>query len=1263
MAKQILIAGYYGFNNAGDEAILSAMIHDLREQLPDLKIVVLSGNPRATVKLHGAEAISWIEIKTIINTMKMSDLVLLGGGGLFHDYWGFDPNTILTQNHSGIAFFSGFSFMATLLMKPLMMYAVGIGPLFSDLGRQYTRFAFEQAHIITVRDDQSKEQLIALGIAPDKITITADPALGVFSKVAKVHPRELPPDKGPLLCAALRNWDIGISPLHWENQVARALDIFIDRNDGTVLFLPFQELSKPELNDRNVSERIRDQMINKNRSFIMREDLSFSERAEVLSRCDIVLGMRLHALEFAVRSCVPMVGLAYDEKVRNLLARIKFDDRLLDMREITAKSLASLLTDTLNDRDELITRLKTEGKKLAASAKENARLAIGLLKNQQPGKTSLKPVASELPGSIVLSLAQLVFDEQTQISECNKVISEWQAALTNQVVEHDKMISNLKGVEKKLRTQLDERDKVIIEWQAALKIQVGERDKMISALQEKQKILNTQIDERDIVITEWQAALKTQVGERDKMISDLHEEQKNLISSYEEQIQGLRTRQESLASQLKVQGDALAEIHTSRYWKLLSVYWGIRNKTAVSVECLRNWLRKWIPFKFRRWVIRVLIANRSNILNPEIDSLELFSKELEDIHEIPSFSSQIPSQTTSYDIICLPIINWEFRYQRPQQLITQFAQHGHRCFYINQTFQQVQKTPIIQKLGENIFDIELPGPVGLNIYAEEITTKILQALFQAIDSLRRTANIIEAVCIVDLPFWMPLADKLKEKWGWKIIYDCMDDHAGFSTNSPRMLKHEKKLFEISDLVLAASQSLLLKCSRFSDRVLYLPNAADFEHFSRSITEDPIPDIKGPVIGYYGAISEWFDDKLIYNAAFKHPDWQFVLIGDIFGAELKLLQSLSNVHFLGEIPYGKLPAYLHRFNVACIPFKLTPLTLSTNPVKFYEYLSAGKPVVAVDLPELEQYSGYYYPFHSLDEFENQVEKALKESSPVLAQVAIQLTKQNTWQDRYHLLGEAIQKLYGKAIIIILSYDNLDYLKLCLDAIWKKTGYPNYEVIVVDNGSKSDVIDYLKTMEHQEPKLRAILNNENFGFARANNIGIEAAGECEFIVLLNDDTIVTRGWLTRLIRNLSDSNIKLAGPVTNWAGNEARINVDYDNLDALENFSRVYCDSHEGKFFDIPMLAMYCVIMRRSLLDEIGLLDERFGIGLFEDDDFSMRVRRSGGRIVCVEDVFVHHWGKAALRRMSQEEYDQLFDENLKKFEEKWQIKWQAHQDRT
>ena len=177
-------------------------------------------------------------------------------------------------------------------------------------------------------------------------------------------------------------------------------------------------------------------------------------------------------------------------------------------------------------------------------------------------------------------------------------------------------------------------------------------------------------------------------------------------------------------------------------------------------------------------------------------------------------------------------------------------------------------------------------------------------------------------------------------------------------------------------------------------------------------------------------------------------------------------------------------------------------------------------------------------------------------------------------------------------------------------------------------------------------------ENRGFPAACNAGLaEARGE--YLVLLNNDTVVTRGWATALIAHLArDRRLGLVGPVTNAIANEARIDVGYRDLAELPAWARAWARDHDGETFPIPMLAFFCVVMRREVFAKVGALDERFGTGMFEDGDYNRRVRAAGWEVRCARDAFVHHWQKASFRRLGKDAYFRLFEENRRKYEEKW-----------
>jgi len=371
-----------------------------------------------------------------------------------------------------------------------------------------------------------------------------------------------------------------------------------------------------------------------------------------------------------------------------------------------------------------------------------------------------------------------------------------------------------------------------------------------------------------------------------------------------------------------------------------------------------------------------------------------------------------------------------------------------------------------------------------------------------------------------------------------------------------------------------------------------------------------------------------------------------------------------VMLLGEKPYAELPAYLSHFDVCSIPFKRTPLTEAANPVKFFEYLSVGKPVVSTPLPELEPFGDLFYPANTPQEFETQIARALNENNPDIVTARVECARLNTWRQRFESLQNAIKVHLPKVGVVIVSYKNLPYLKLCLESIWSRTRYPNFEVVVVDNGSGRDVAEYLQRIAKSEPRLKVILNGVNLGFARANNLGAQALTSCRCLILLNNDTVVTHGWLPKLIRYLDRSDVGLVGPVTNWAGNEAKVEVAYQDTTGLDQFANEYTYQHCAECFDISMLAMYCVAMRREVYDEVGPLDEQFEIGLFEDDDYAMRVKCRGYRLLCATDVFIHHFGQTSFKGlMLTGEYDRLFEENRSRFEKKWDITWKPHQYRV
>ncbi len=630
-----------------------------------------------------------------------------------------------------------------------------------------------------------------------------------------------------------------------------------------------------------------------------------------------------------------------------------------------------------------------------------------------------------------------------------------------------------------------------------------------------------------------------------------------------------------------------------------------------------------------------------------------------------------------YDVIFFPVADWHHRFQRPQQLARQFARARHRVWYVGTSFDTLprgdQRTaPMLSEVEPSVYEARLGSPSRLNVYRDRLEGDDLEQFAAAFETLRDEQDIADAVCLVQLPFWRPLPARLRDRFGWKIVYDCLDRHRGFSTNSAAVIAEEAALARSSDLLTVTSRALYDDLRTLSTQRLLVPNAADFSHFNVFVGETPpwLARLPRPIIGYFGAIADWFDTTLLGHIAQLRPQWSFVLVGSTYSADLRPLKGLSNVHLPGEQPYETLPAFLHAFDACLIPFKLSPLTEATDPVRFYEYLSAGKPVVSVALPALRPHrpQGLVYVAHEAQDFVTQIERALAEDSPERARVRVQFAGRHTWEARYARLEQAIRSSHALVSIIVPTHDNLHLTRVCIDSILRNTSWPNFELIVVDNGSTDDTPAYLRDLAARPANIRCIFNGRNEGFARATNQGVAAAAG-DYLVLLNNDTIVTRGWLTSMIRHLErHPDAGMVGPVTNLAGNEQKINTEYGSIDQnlgieeMEAFAGRYTRAHAGQTLELPALGFFCVVIRRRVLAEVGLLDERFGVGMFEDDDLSLRVRRAGYRLLCADDAFIHHVHSATFKRLGEHEYLRLFDANRAAFEKKWNTRWTPHRYR-
>jgi GT2 family glycosyltransferase/glycosyltransferase involved in cell wall biosynthesis len=622
------------------------------------------------------------------------------------------------------------------------------------------------------------------------------------------------------------------------------------------------------------------------------------------------------------------------------------------------------------------------------------------------------------------------------------------------------------------------------------------------------------------------------------------------------------------------------------------------------------------------------------------------------------FASALRKRGGEGDYVWLGVIDFDFRIQRPQHLAMEIAEAGNRVFYLSTKFEPIRDDVhfrIDSMPHPNVFILQLcvEEPVPPNIYGG-FSVEQVAAIAKSLDAAFRALDVREPAVVVQYPSWHYVAAGIP---GATVVHDCLDYVGGFSNVPSEMVELEAELIRHADLVVTSSEHLAEHVREVRDTVI-VRNAADIALFARAADVERNGSESRPVVGYFGAIAEWYETEWIEQCATSRPDWDFVLIGSAFGADTSRLSTMPNVRLAGEQPYLELPTFLATFDVAVIPFKINDLIRCTNPVKLYEYMAAGKPVVASPIPEVMRETSLAYIAADASEFERQIEKARSEDSDALRRKRRDWAAEHTWRQRAGDFAAAVARARPRVSVIVLAYNHWELTEACLQSVLAVSDYANLEVLVVDNASSDETPQRLRELAELDERVSVIRNETNLGFAAGNNVGIRAATG-EYVILLNNDTYVTKGWVRDLIRPLIlDRQVGLAGPLTNNIGNEQKISLAYPNLDSIEAEVRPFLRKRLRERFDTHNLAFFCVAVRRDVVDTVGLLDEAYGLGFFEDDDYCRRVLAAGYRIVVTDDAFVHHHLSGSFNALGAGEKQAQMERNKAIFESRWG-EWQPH----
>ena len=359
--SKLVISGYYGFGNAGDEAMLSAMVSALRALDPTLSITVISGNPADTCRRYPVASVHRLNLWGIAQALRRADLLVSGGGSLLQD---------VTSGRS-IFYYLGILQLACLLGCPIMLYAQGIGPIRSKLARSFMRHIGNRIVAGTVRDAGSLAELAGLGVATDKVSVTADPVLALPPVDLTVGRDILDglsmQGDGPLIGFAVREWQ---GHAHFKNIFAAVADRLVLERDARIVFLPMQ---CPD--DLQASRLVAGRMKQPHAMLGYKADTE--ELLSIVGNLDLLVGVRLHALIFAAVMDVPFLGVSYDPKIDRFLETLA-ETPVGNLESLTAESLFARIEQSLADQPAR-QRRRQRVDELRRQALFNAERAIGLV--------------------------------------------------------------------------------------------------------------------------------------------------------------------------------------------------------------------------------------------------------------------------------------------------------------------------------------------------------------------------------------------------------------------------------------------------------------------------------------------------------------------------------------------------------------------------------------------------------------------------------------------------------------------------------------------------------------------------------------------------------------------------------------------------------------------------------------------------------------------------------------------------------------------
>ena len=366
------------------------------------------------------------------------------------------------------------------------------------------------------------------------------------------------------------------------------------------------------------------------------------------------------------------------------------------------------------------------------------------------------------------------------------------------------------------------------------------------------------------------------------------------------------------------------------------------------------------------------------------------------------------------DIIYFSNTLWHSLRQRPQQIALALSKKNRVLFVEPATniFSLIKSNKnnnnFFHIKNTNLFILKAIPTLPFKNYFSFLNKYYQNKVYRTVKKIIKNLEFSDMINWLTFPSHAPLIGKFNEKF---LIYECMDEYVEFEKTYKRSLlnRYEEEIIDNADLIIVTSDALLESKKRHSKKIFLSTNAAEVEYFEKVVNGNfeklRIFSNENPVIGYIGIIQQKLDYELIENLIKNNPFWNFLFIGPI-RTDISQIEKYNNVKFTNYIPYSELLPYLKTIDIAIVPFSINKMTENINPIKIYEFIAAGKPVVSTPFPEAKKFTRFVNIASGYKEFTIAISKELKENSNEKISLRLAFVKKHNWQERANVLEEKI-----------------------------------------------------------------------------------------------------------------------------------------------------------------------------------------------------------------------------------------------------------------